>query len=410
MKRRDFLASAAFLSLLSADALAAKTTTKKPPIKKAKAPAAKPKKKTVTSGKPTSRQVAAPAVASESLIDSPPDGTSASRLPPVRAAELPTEWRTFEIVTSISLPERPSTVKLWLPMPYSQDTLYQRTLGHRWNGNMSTAGMRRQPDGELELFQCEWPAEKPATLQLTSVVSTADRHFDVTRRTIAPERSDILRHNLQSTPLIPTDGLARQLGERIIGRIKDPVAQVKAIYDWVTEQAIYDPTLPGCGKGDVQRQLISGQYGGRSADINGLFVSLCRAMGIPARCVYGLRIGSSRLFPSLGLRNNDASQAQHVRAEFYVPGYGWIPADPSDVRRAVAYEALSIQDSRLAALQRVLFGIWEMNWLAFNVGSQVTLPDDSQPQPFFIHPKLSLDGQSHPTDGRITITARQVFL
>lgn len=414
MKRRDFLASAAFLSFLSADALAAKAT-KKTTAKKTKAAAAKPQRKKSVSGKPAARRASAPAAATESLIDSPPDGTSASRLPPVRPPELPVEWRTFEILTTVSLPASPSTVRLWLPMPLGQDTLYQRTLGHAWRGNMTSAGMHRQPDGELELFQCEWPAGTAPTLQLTSHVSTADRHFDVTRRTVAPERNDILRHNLQGTPLIPVDGLARQLGERIIGRIKDPVAQVKAIYDWVTEQAIYDPTLPGCGTGDVQRQLISGQYGGRSADINGLFVSLCRAMGIPARCVYGLRIGSSRLFPSLGLRSDDASQAQHVRAEFYVPGYGWIPADPSDVRRAVVHEALSYQDSRLAALQRVLFGIWEMNWLAFNVGTQVTLPDTSQPEAFFVHPKLNPDALATPASGvqpgtGIRISARQVVL
>jgi len=81
--------------------------------------------------------------------------------------------------------------------------------------------------------------------------------------------------------------------------------------------------------------LIQGQYGGRSADINGLFVAICRAIGIPARCVYGLRTGSSRLFRSLGLSSDDATRGQHVRAEFYVPGYGWIPVDPSDVRRAI---------------------------------------------------------------------------
>jgi transglutaminase-like putative cysteine protease len=84
-----------------------------------------------------------------------------------------------------------------------------------------------------------------------------------------------------------------------------------------------------------RKQLIRGQYGGRSADINGLFVAICRAIGIPARCVYGLRVGPSRLFRSLGLTSDDATRGQHVRAEFYVPGYGWIPVDPSDVRRAI---------------------------------------------------------------------------
>ena len=64
-----------------------------------------------------------------------------------------------------------------------------------------------------------------------------------------------------------------------------------------------------------------------------------RGIGIPARCVYGLRIGPSRLFRSLGLVDDLATAAQHVRAEFYVPGCGWIPVDPSDVRRVIASKA-----------------------------------------------------------------------
>jgi transglutaminase-like putative cysteine protease len=216
--------------------------------------------------------------------------------------------------------------------------------------------MRRLPDGDLEVFHCEWPDAGDAKLQLTTLVTTADRHFDVTKRTVAPERDDILRRNLQASSLIPNDGLAYQLGERILGRIKDPVAQAKAIYDWVVDNTIYDPSLPGCGTGDVRRQLISGQYGGRSADINGLFVAICRAVGIPARCVYGLRTGSSRLFRNLGIAGDDASRGQHVRAEFYVPGYSWVPVDPSDVRRTIALDTLSDRDSKLISCARCCSG------------------------------------------------------
>jgi hypothetical protein len=141
--------------------------------------------------------------------------------------------------------------------------------------------MRRLPDGDLEVFHSEWPDGSEARFQIKTQVTTADRHFDVTKRTVAPEREDILRRNLQASQLIPNDGLAHQLGERIVGRIKDPVAQAKAIYDWVVDNTTYDAALPGCGSGDVNQQLIRGQYGGRSADINGLFVAICRAIGIP---------------------------------------------------------------------------------------------------------------------------------
>ena len=307
----------------------------------------------------------------------------------MRAAEPPAEWRTFEITTSIKLPGAAGR-RIWIPLPFNQDTLYQRTLAHQWQGNTQSAGISRLPDGALEVLQAEWISQDEQQFSLKTTVTTADRVFDITKRTVAPEREDILRRNLQASRLIPNDGFAHQLGERILGRIKDPVAQGKAIFDWVLDNTTYDPSLPGCGSGDVRKQFTTGNYGGRSADINGLFVSLCRAVGIPARCVYGLRVGPSRLFRSLGVNTGEASNAQHVRAEFYIPGYGWIPVDPSDARRAIALEGLSDRDSRWLALRKVLFGIWEMNWVAFNVGVDITLPGRQRSQAFLLYPQQEI--------------------
>ncbi|MBS1145592.1 MAG: transglutaminase protein [Proteobacteria bacterium] len=417
MKRRDFLASAAALSLFVSDAWAAKKqakpgTTKASASSKPKANAGKPAKKGASHRGKLSYKPQEPVAhtAEDPVIERPPQGTSASRLPPVKAPEPPSEWRTFEITTTVNLKNRSGASKLWLPLPLNQDTLFQRTLGHTWTGNQANASMRRLPDGDLEVFYCEWPDSSEARLQLTTLVTTADRHFDVTKRTVAPEREDILRRNLQASKLIPNDGLAFQLGERILGRIKDPVAQAKAIYEWVVDNTIYDPSLPGCGTGDVRRQLIQGQYGGRSADINGLFVAICRAVGIPARCVYGMRTGSSRLFRSLGLSSDDATRGHHVRAEFYVPGYGWIPVDPSDVRRAISMEVLSDRDSKLISLKKILFGVWEMNWIAFNLGTDVALPGKGTVMPFLLMPQLESSGSRSDSELQYSIRTRQVVV
>jgi transglutaminase-like putative cysteine protease len=414
LKRRDFLASAAVLSLLSADALATnkkKTTTSSSSAKPTTKPArgtTKPKAASAAARGPVTHTPDDP------VIEKLPQGTTAHRLPPVKAPEPPADWRTFEITTTVKPQGVTGTSTLWLPLPLNQDTLFQRTLGHSWSGNPGQSSMRRLPDGNLEVFHVEWSEGRDARLEIRTLVTTADRHFDITKRTIPPDREDILRRHLQQTSLIPNDGLSHQLAERIIGRIKDPVAQAKAIYDWVVDNTVYDVSLPGSGSGDVRKQLIRGEYGGRSADINGLFVSLCRSVGIPARCVYGLRVGPSRLFRSLGLTSNDATRGQHVRAEFYSPGFGWIPVDPSDVRRAISLETLSERDSRLQSLRKVLFGVWEMNWVAFNIGADVTLPGRQIPMPFLLFPQLEARGELRDgTDSAAfsyTIAARQVEL
>lgn len=352
--------------------------------------------------------------ADTSVIDAPPAGSSATRLPPVKAPEPPALWRTFEITTVIELPSSREPSRLWLPLPFSQDTLFQRNQATTWKTNAANASMRRRPDGELEVFLCEWTGKEGVPqLEISSTVSTADRLFDVTKRTMPPEREDILRKNLQASNLLPNEGFAHELGGQIVGRIKDPVAQARAVYDWVIDNTIYDNALPAGGLGNVKQQLEQRQYGGRSADINGLFVAICRAIGLPARCVYGVRIGGSRLFKSLGLKDENATFAQHCRAEFYVPGYSWIPVDPSDVRRVIALEALSDRDPKIMSLRRVLFGVWEMNWVAYNYSSDTPLPNLEDIQPFFMRPlsqqqgKLNL-GQT-PDNFRYTMKSKQIL-
>ena len=154
MKRRDFLASVTALSLFASEAWAAKKQAKpaaaKPGTTKAKPrsvtakPAQRPRGKTKPAPAP---QQAVAHTADDPVFERPPQGTSASRLPPVKAPEPPNEWRTYEITTTINLKGRHGPVKLWLPLPLNQDTLFQRTLGHSWSGNPANAAttVRKSP-------------------------------------------------------------------------------------------------------------------------------------------------------------------------------------------------------------------------------------------------------------------------
>ena len=418
MKRRVFLAAAAsLLSLFGTPAALADTATKKKKTAPRK-PTGKPAGKSAQKGaKPAGRkpgrasaEIAMPQTTAEkSVLDAAHPGSSATRLPPVKAPEPPALWRDFDIVVSMQMKPSRGQQRLWLPQPMNQDTLYQRNLGLAWQGNFARGSLYHRPDGDLSAFCCEWPAGSAAQLELTTRVSTADRHFDISRRTLPPEREDILRRNLRASQQLPNDGEAYHLAQQIIGRILDPVAQARAIFDWVVDNTEYDASLPGCGSGDVRRQIEQRRYGGRSADINGLFVALCRAIGIPARRVYGLRIAPSRLAPSLGVQG-DATLGMHCRAEFYVPGYSWIPVDPSDVRRTIAMEGLDLRDPKRVALRKILFGVWEMNWVAYNVAEDLSLPDGPA-LPFFAQPRLerpegTLDGLD-PAQFTYRITARQ---
>ena len=371
MKRRDFLAASAVLSLLSASpAFAAKKTTAKKTTPK---PSTKPSAK---------KPVAATSTAASSA---PAEARNAISLPDEPLAR----WRTYDIRSTITLSRQNGKARIWLPLVQYKDTPWARALGHNWQGNFSNAGIYRDPVAEMEVFYADWADDIDVPqLDIVSQIATQDRHFDITRRGAMAERTEVLRRCLQPTDLVPTDGLVHRTAERAIGRIKDPLAQAKAIYEWVVENTYYDPALKGVGIADIGKLLESNNFGGRSADISLLFVGLCRSIGIPARPVFGLRVDSSRLFGSLGVSGN-LNEAQHCRAEFYTPGYGWVPVNPSDVRKAMHEERLGNGDPKLSVLKKLLFGFWEMNWIGYNAAQDVSLRGSTgKPLPFLIYPEV----------------------
>ena len=100
--------------------------------------------------------------------------------------------------------------------------------------------------------------------------------------------------------------------------------KAQKLYDWIVTNTFREPKVRGCGEGDIKTMLETGNLGGKCADLNALFVGLCRAVGVPARDVYGLRVAPSAFgYRELG-GNNMASLkgAQHCRAEVYLNGYG----------------------------------------------------------------------------------------
>jgi transglutaminase-like putative cysteine protease len=389
LKRRDFLAASAVLSLLAASPAnaAKKLVAKKAAAKTTHA------KTTKAATKKTGAKHSSAATPTESAVETHP----AITLPD----EPPAQWRTYDIRSSVVLKPFKGKARLWLPLAQYKDTVWERSLGHSWQGNFESAGIYRDPVAEMEVFYADW-AEGVANphLQLVSQFATQDRHFDITRRGAVAERTEVLRRCLQSTEFVPVDGIVARTAERAIGRIKDPVAQGKAIYDWVVENTSYDPNIESVGNVSISNLLESGNLSGRSAEIALLFVGLCRSLGIPARPVFGLRMDSSRLFSSLGVSGN-LSAAQHCRAEFYTPGYGWIPVDPSDVRKAIRDERLSNSDSKLAVLKKLLFGFWEMNWVSFNAAQDVSLRGSTgKTLPFLVYPQLETgEGRFDSLDG-----------
>jgi transglutaminase-like putative cysteine protease len=345
-----------------------------------------------------------------------PGGAAAGTLatPPKDAG-----WRRFEVVTEVEIWPQDVPAKLWLPLAQQSDTEYQRMIDVRWTGNPTRTGIYRDPKYGAPAFFAQWDARMAAPqLQVVNLIAARNRSVDLARSGelhLAPrEELDLY---LQSTAHIPLDGVVRDTARSIAPNASgDTIAKARAIYEWIVENTYRDPKVIGCGTGDIRFMLESRNLGGKCADLNALFVGLARASGIPARDVYGVRVADSALWKSLG-KSGDITKAQHCRAEFFHPRFGWVPVDPADVRKVILEEEkdrlLPLDDPRVKLARQMLFGYWEMNWMAFNTAGDVRLaPDTAKPLGHFMYPyaetaKGVLDSYD-PSNFQYRMTSREL--
>jgi transglutaminase-like putative cysteine protease len=297
-------------------------------------------------------------------------------------------WRSFRFTYFVDLPPDRDPARLWLPMPEFEDSLHQRSMGEVWNGKADKASFQKLAGG-VPVFYAEWRGAGPRSLTASIIVKTADWHPHLDQGGGAPGAPLVaeMQPYLKPSRFIVTDGIVRSTAQSVTKSAAGPLEKAQAIYDWVVENTRFDPSIKGMGRGDAKAMLQSGNLSGKSADISGLFIALCRAAGVPARASFGIRMDDSELFKSLGAYG-DITREQHCRAEFFLPGPGWVPVDPSDVRKVVAEENLPLTDPKVAALRQKLFGSWEMNWCEFNHGEDIVLAKDSGAGtlPFFAYP------------------------
>jgi hypothetical protein len=54
---------------------------------------------------------------------------------------------------------------------------------------------------------------------------------------------------------------------------------------------------------------------------------------------------------------------------------------------------LAVGDPKVVAARKRLFGSWEMNWLAYNMGHDIALPNSSGPKlPYLMYPNGETGG------------------
>ena len=326
-------------------------------------------------------------------------------------------WRSFEVTTRVDILQLDGATRVWLPIP-SINSDYQRSLENGFSSNGTAKLMSDGTDGARMLYVEFAASEAKPFVELTSRVMTQDRRVDWSQKTASAEDADTLRYFTRATMMIPTDGIVRKTALDATRGAQTDIEKTRKIYDWIVTNTYREPKVRGCGIGDIKAMLETGNLGGKCADLNALFVGLCRSVGVPARDVYGIRLVPSA-FGYKELSGNPASlkASQHCRSEAYLKGYGWAGMDPADVAKVMRLETADwIKDTAnpvVAPVNQALFGGWEGNWMGYNTAHDIALPNSKNEKlGFFMYPMAeNTSGRFDPyapDDFKFQITAREV--
>lgn len=277
----------------------------------------------------------------------------------------------------LSSQESGKEVKLWIPYPVSDQN--QLISDIKVSGDYLESAVYTDPRYGNPTLYAYWA--KDAKSRKLILTFSAERK-EVIRRDFpklepAWDRTAFEPY-LGATRLGPIDGEVKKLADRITSGKKTVLEKARAIYDWTCSNTYRDPKTRGCGMGDVCSLLKN--PGGKCTDISSVFIALARASGVPARETFGIRLGKKA--------EEDITGYQHCWAEFYEPGYGWVPVDPADVRKAILVEKLKPEDPKIAEYQAYFWGGIDPYRIKLSAGRDITLnpPQAGEPLNTFGYP------------------------
>lgn len=204
-----------------------------------------------------------------------------------------------------------NALQLWLPAPI--DSPVQR---NRQTLRRNAEPMFRSPEG-FEQFEYRnlGPRDR---IQLTHV-QMVDRYAVETSISGASvpnsynTDSQLVRRYTAADRYVPADDdEIRSRAARSVGNQRNPYRKAEQLFGQV--RSLLSPDTGGNGW-DARAAFDRGA--GDAFDYAALYVALLRAVDVPARVVSGY------LVPP------DLEALRHHWAEFYLPSFGWVPADPA---------------------------------------------------------------------------------
>lgn len=292
--------------------------------------------------------------------------------PSTTAARRDTRFEIRDRFTLTKSDDGTSCLEVWCPV--IPDTSYQRVLDVAVDAPVPWTIEREREHGNLLLHsRLAGSTLQPIPFEVRYLVERAGvaPRLDpaCVRRLTAPQ---LFSPYLQAEQYVIVDDRMRALARTVVGEEHNPLLQARRIYNHVVQTMGYDSAKQSW-KGSTEHALACAV--GNCNDIHALFISLCRATGIPSRLILGQAFEP----PPPGQEACDLC-GYHCWAEFFVSGLGWVPADASCACKYGRHH---------------LFGDLELNHVAWSVGRDILLaPAQRGPRLlFFAGPYAERNGE-----------------
>lgn len=307
------------------------------------------------------------------------DGTTETKIEVVSAVQSGTVTATVDLTAY----DKGSVVRLWLPVPTTD--VYQTIddVTFEAGGQPVKAEVGTDETWGNQMLYVEWGADAEPADRTAALSFHAQRTEQGCPELVEEGEpgQDMSKFLGGSTMMNVTDEAVQQQAADIIAGKTTYLDKARAVYDWVYANMVRDESVTGCGQGDICALLNT--RSGKCTDINSVFVGLCRAAGVPAQEVFGIRINA-----------DDITKNQHCWASFYLPGTGWVAADPADVLKAVLKNEWEKDDPEALAQKEYFWGNWDEKRVQLSAGRDVTLvpAQDGGELNDFGYPYAEVDG------------------
>jgi len=287
------------------------------------------------------------------------------------------------VEVSVKAPAEAKEVRLWIPYPVSDAN--QTISDVAVTGDFTSKTVARDAKTGSSLLYVEWKG--PSSGRQLTYAFTAGRK-EVLSGNLADPGTTVpqaeLKEFLDLSWLGKTEQRIRKEATQIIAGKTSTLDKARAVYAWVVDNMRRDPNAKACGLCDVER-LLSERMG-KCADVHTVFVALCRAAGVPARDLWGIRLPKTR--------EGDMTKMQHCWAEFYLPGTGWVPVDAGDVHKIIHDRKLSAEDAKKLPERTYFFGSVDENRILLGTAhGKLTPPQSGGPLVYFMYPYAEADGK-----------------